>query len=191
MSTLGDYVREYDICHSPGASRGETGAIAAIGLCDVCPCDVGIIPFLPVRLVMRLLVKRTYLSLLLYFGSATAPLSLLGTSRPWFLSPTFDAGSTLQARTQRQARSEPSHANPSSGHGRHTSRAPCDLIWGIGYRADALPARQPPLWRGLSILGKALQNVQRLFRDRAPHRRATNQVFLGASRTLVGTASSK
>ena len=46
--------------------------------------------------------------------------------------------------------------------------SPYDLIWGIGYRADAIPARQPPLWRGLNFLGEALQNVRRLFRDRAP-----------------------
>ena len=46
--------------------------------------------------------------------------------------------------------------------------SPYDLVWGIGYRADHVSARPPPLWRSLNLLGKALQTVRRLFRDRAP-----------------------
>ena len=46
--------------------------------------------------------------------------------------------------------------------------SPYDLVWGIGYRADHVSARQPALWRGLNMLGKALQTVRRLFCERAP-----------------------
>ena len=46
--------------------------------------------------------------------------------------------------------------------------SPSDLVWGIGCRADNVSARQPPLWRGLNLLGKDLQTVRRLFRNRAP-----------------------
>ena len=41
-------------------------------------------------------------------------------------------------------------------------------VWGIGCRADHVSARQPPHWRGLNLLGKALQTVRRLFHNRAP-----------------------
>ena len=43
-----------------------------------------------------------------------------------------------------------------------------DLIWGIGYSAGHVSARQQPLWRGLHLLGKTMQTVRRLFRDGAP-----------------------
>ena len=46
--------------------------------------------------------------------------------------------------------------------------SPYHLTWGIGYSADYVSARQPPLWRGLNLLGKTLETVRRLFRDRAP-----------------------
>ena len=46
--------------------------------------------------------------------------------------------------------------------------SPYNLVWGIRYRADHVFARQPRLWRGLNLLGKALQTVRHLFRDRAP-----------------------
>ena len=46
--------------------------------------------------------------------------------------------------------------------------SPYDLTWGIGYSADHVSARQPTLWRGFNLLGKTLQTVRRLFRDRAP-----------------------
>ena len=45
--------------------------------------------------------------------------------------------------------------------------SPYDLVWGIGYRADHVSARQSPLWRGLKLLGKALKTVWRHFCDRA------------------------
>ena len=34
--------------------------------------------------------------------------------------------------------------------------SPYGLMWGIGCRADAIPARQPPLWRGLHLSVKTL-----------------------------------
>ena len=43
--------------------------------------------------------------------------------------------------------------------------SPYDLIWIIGYRTDNA-STQPPLWHGLNFLGKTLQTVRRLFRDR-------------------------
>ena len=46
--------------------------------------------------------------------------------------------------------------------------SPYDLIRGIGYSADHVSARQPPLWRGFNLLDKTLQTVHHLFRDRAP-----------------------
>ena len=46
--------------------------------------------------------------------------------------------------------------------------SPYDLIWDIGYRAEAIPARQPPLWCDSNLLGKGLRNVRCVFRDRAP-----------------------
>ena len=66
-----------------------------------------------------------------------------------------------------------------------------DLTWGIRYKVDALPASQPPLWRGLNSLGKAMQNVQRLFRDRAPSPMRPRPWFLRAPRPLVDIAFSK
>ena len=38
----------------------------------------------------------------------------------------------------------------------------------IGYRADHKNALRPPAWRGLNLLGKALQIVRQRLRDRAP-----------------------
>ena len=45
--------------------------------------------------------------------------------------------------------------------------SPYDTIWGIGYRADHKNALCPPAWRGLNLLGKALQIVRQRLRDRA------------------------
>ena len=69
--------------------------------------------------------------------------------------------------------------------------SPYDLIRGIGYSIDHVSARQPPLWRGLNFLGKTLQTVRRLFRDRAPASRATNFCLLREIRGPLETASSK
>ena len=46
--------------------------------------------------------------------------------------------------------------------------SPYDTIWGLGYRADHKNALCPPAWRGLNLLGKALQIVLQRLRDRAP-----------------------
>ena len=55
-----------------------------------------------------------------------------------------------------------------TGDRRLAEASPYDLIWGIEYRADHVSSRQPPLWRGLTLLGKTLQTVRRFFRDCAP-----------------------
>ena len=54
--------------------------------------------------------------------------------------------------------------------------SPCDLLWGIGYRADDPSARHRPLRHGLNLLVKTLETVIRLFRDRAPPS-ARHQLF--------------
>ena len=83
------------------------------------------------------------------------------------------------------------HAIASLGHGGPASReaSSYDLIWGIGYSADHVSARQPPLWRGLNLLGKTLQTVRRLFRDRAPpptrHQRLSPQSISPSSRDCI------
>ena len=43
-----------------------------------------------------------------------------------------------------------------------------DTIWGIGYRADHKKALCPPVWRDLSLSGKALKIVRQRLRDRPP-----------------------
>ena len=66
---------------------------------------------------------------------------------------------------------------------------PYDLIWVIGYRADDGSARQPPLSRGLNLLGNTLQTVRHLFRDRAPpptrHQRLSPQSISPSSRDCI------
>ena len=37
---------------------------------------------------------------------------------------------------------------------------PFDPVWGIGLRADDPEARDPRLWRGKTLLGKALSSVR-------------------------------
>ena len=67
--------------------------------------------------------------------------------------------------------------------------SPYDLIRGIGYSADHVSARQPPLWRGLNLLGKTLQTVRHLFRDRAPpptrHQLLSRQGISPSSRECI------
>ncbi|CAB1107716.1 unnamed protein product [Ectocarpus sp. CCAP 1310/34] len=46
--------------------------------------------------------------------------------------------------------------------------SPWDLIWGIGHRADHPDACRPSRWRGLNLLGIALQKVRQLLRSNAP-----------------------
>ena len=69
--------------------------------------------------------------------------------------------------------------------------SPYNLAWSIGCRADNVSARKPPLWSGSNFLGKTLQTVRRLFRDRAPASRATNFCLLREIRGPLETASSK
>ena len=67
--------------------------------------------------------------------------------------------------------------------------SPYVLIRGIGYSADHVSARQPPLWRGLNLLGKTLQTVRHLFRDRAPpptrHQLLSRQGISPSSRECI------
>ncbi|CAB1103024.1 unnamed protein product [Ectocarpus sp. CCAP 1310/34] len=46
--------------------------------------------------------------------------------------------------------------------------SPYDRIWGIGLLADHPDARRQPRWRGLNLLGNALQKVRQLLRSNAP-----------------------
>ena len=73
-------------------------------------------------------------------------------------------------RLLRQVRPKSSHAIHllDTGDRLLAEASPYDLLRGIGYRADHVSARQPLLWCGLNLLGKALQTVRCLFRDRAP-----------------------
>ena len=69
--------------------------------------------------------------------------------------------------------------------------SPYYLMWGIGYRADGVSARQPPPLRGLNWLGKTLQTVRRLFRDRAPSSTRHQLCFLRVPRPPEATACSR
>jgi len=95
-SPFGDCVREYDIRRFPSASRGETDATAAIGSRAVGPRDAGDFSYSPGLPVFLLVDNSSTCVTATNFCRATAPLSLLATGRPSFLSPMLVADSTLQ-----------------------------------------------------------------------------------------------
>ena len=92
----------------------------------------------------------------------------------------------LSALTPSSPKTQPcAHISWTRATGLSREASPYDLIWGIGYRVGHVSARQPPLWRGLIVLGKTLQAVRRLFRDRAPP--PTHHQFLSPQGTSTSS----